>query len=191
MNINKHKLRTKQKYDDILKATINLIAHTPLEHITIEKIKRKARVSQVTIYKLFDTKDNLIITALKNKSAEAMGLVTAVLKANLSAHERMQNYFRTFFNIALSFPRQKDILEYIFSGINEDLKKYVLSLYESTYFYLEKLYNEARAERIIREEISAQQFFKMCDMYTRVSPEFYQTKEEIDIVVKSIIKSFG
>lgn len=189
--MNKHKLRTKQKYDDILKATINLIAQTPLEHITIEQIKRKARVSQVTIYKFFDTKDNLIITALKNKSTEAVGLITDALKADLSAYERMQNYFRASFGIALSFARQKDIIEYIFSGINEDLKKYVLSLYESTYFYLGKLYNEAREESIIREEISSQQFFKMCDMYTRISPEFFQTKEEMDIVVKSIIKSFG
>lgn len=189
--MNKHKLRTQQKYQDILKATIGLIAHTPLEHITIEKIKQKARVSQVTIYKLFDTKDSLIIAALKYKSAEAVGLMTDALKSECSAHQRLDNYFRTSFGIALSFPRQKDIIEYVFSGINEDLKAYVVSLYESTYFYLDKLYSEARADALIREEISLEQFLKMCDMYTRITPEFFQVKEEMDIIVKSIIRSFG
>lgn len=153
-----------------------MVGHTPLEHITIEKIKQQAKVSQVTIYKLFDTKENLILAAIKQKSADAVGSITEVLKADSTAYERMQNYFSTSFGIALSFPQQKSIIEYIFSGINEDLKKYVLSLYESTYFYLQKLYDDAKKEAIIREEISAEQFFKMCDMYTRITPRILSNK---------------
>lgn len=191
MSLNKHKLRTQQKYNDILRATLNLIAITPIEHITIQEIKQKAKVSQVTIYKLFENKDNLILTAIKEKATEALSLIIDVLKTDLSPHEKLYNYFYTFFNVALEFPRQRDIIEYVFSGINQDLKEYVLSLYEETYAYLRKLYTKSRKNSVIRKEISVEQFIKMCDMYTRISPEFYQTKAEMEIVVESIIKSFS
>lgn len=191
MTVNKHKLRTQQKYNDILRVTLNLIAVMPLEYITIQEIKQKAKVSQVTIYKFFENKDNLILTAIKEKSIEAMSLVIDVLKTNLPPYEKMYNYFDKFFHIALEFPRQRDIIEYIFSGINQELKTYVLKLYEETYIYLRKLHLEGQKSSVIREEISAEQFIKMCDMYTRISPEFYQTETERDIVVQSIIKGFS
>lgn len=191
MIVNKHKLRTQKKYNDILRATLNIIAETPIEHITIQEIKHKARVSQVTIYKLFENKDNLILTAIKEQANQSMSMVIDILKTDLTPHEKMYRYFDTFFTIAIEFPRQRDIIEYIFSGINQDLKNYVLLLYEETYTHLRKLYIEARKESVIRKEISSEQFITMCDMYTRISPEFYQTKTQMDIVVKSIIKSFG
>ena len=83
-----------------------------------------------------------------------MELITDVLKSDSSAYDRLQNYFRASFSIALTFPRQKDIVEYTFSGMNEDLQKHVSLSYETTVPYLEKLYNDCKKDHIIREEIS-------------------------------------
>lgn len=189
--MNKQYLRTKQKEASILKATITLVATQPLEHITVNSIKAAAKVSQVTIYKFFGTKDNLILTAIKEMSYIAVKAILEVLTSDLNPSERLQQYFRTSYNTALTFPRQKEIVEYIFSGINNDLMEYILSLYQQTYPFLEKLYNDSRKEGIIRDEISFQQFLKMCDMFTRIQPVFYQTQEEVDMLVKSIVRSFG
>ena len=123
----------------ILNATINLVATIPIEHITIDKIKSAAKVSQVTIYKLFETKDNLITVAIKELSREAVNSVMKAISSDINQKDRLQGYFRASFNTALLYPRQKELVEYIFSGSNKDLMHYVLSLYQDTYPHLERL----------------------------------------------------
>ncbi len=189
--MNKHVLRTKQKEQSILKATVTLVANQPIEHITIDKIKSAAKVSQVTIYKLFETKDNLINTAIKELSVGAVNSIMNVISSDINPRERLKEYFRTSFNTTLSYPCHKDILEYIFSGINTDLMNFVLSLYKDTYSHLERLYDDSRKENIVRSEISLQQFLKMCDMFTRTQPQFYQTDDEMNLLLESIVRSFG
>lgn len=189
--MNKHVLRTKQKEQSILKAAIKLVSNQPIEHITVNSIKTTAKASQVTIYKLFGTKENLIVAAIKELSRDAVDSVMKVITSDLKAPERLQEYFRASFNTALSFPRQKELVEYIFSGMNNELMNYVLSLYQPTYPYLKKLYTDAINDKIIRDEISYELFLRMCDMFTRIQPEFYKTATEMDMLVKSIVKSFG
>lgn len=70
--MSKHTLRTKRKYNNILNATIDIVGHTALEHITINQIKTKAKVSQVTIYNIFGSKDDLIVAAIVEKSDRAV-----------------------------------------------------------------------------------------------------------------------
>ena len=80
--MNKHILRTQQKELAILNATINLVGTQPIEQITIDKIKSAAKVSQVTIYKLFESKDNLITTAIKELSVKAVNHVMKILTSD-------------------------------------------------------------------------------------------------------------
>lgn len=189
--MSKHCTRTKNKHTSILNAAKKLVSTSELRHITVNDIKTAAHVSQVTIYKLFGTKDDLLLTAIKQISLDSVNAILTVIKSDISAYDRLYSYFRTSFTTALTCPQQEALIEYIFSGPSEELKNYVLSLYATTYPYLEKMYNDARNDNLIRSEISKDQFFKMCDMYTRIKPFFYQTPEEMDTVVKSIIKSFG
>lgn len=189
--MNKHILRTKQKEQSILKAAIKLVANQPIEHITINSIKAVAKVSQVTIYKYYGNKENLIDTAVKEMSRQAVDSVMKAITTDLKSKERLSEYFRASFNTAITFPRQKDLVEYIFDGTNQELTNYVLSLYYPTYPYLEKLYKDARNDNVIRDEISYDLFLKMCDMFTRIQPEFFKTATDMDMLVKSIVKSFG
>ncbi len=189
--MNKHVLRTQQKKEDILNATINLVGTNPLEHITVEKIKKAARVSQVTMYKLFGSKDNLINIAIKEFAEKSINVVMEVLNSDTNPRDRLKGYFRASFNLAITYPNQREIIEYVFSGVNPDLNTYVFNLYLKTYPALERLYNDIKKENHIRSEISFEQFLKMCDMFTRTQPQFYQTSEEMELLLESLVRSFG
>lgn len=93
----KHNLRTEQKKQTILNAAIHFVANEPLEHITINDIKSHAKVSQVTIYKFFETKDNLLNRAIKELSATSVKQTMAAISSNLSSRDRLRNYFEGAF----------------------------------------------------------------------------------------------
>ena len=189
--MNRHILRTQQKELAILNATINLVGTQPIEQITIDKIKSAAKVSQVTIYKLFESKDNLITTAIKELSVKAVNHVMKILTSDMEPRNRLKGYFRASFSIALLYPFQRELVEYIFSGNNQELTIYVSALYQETYPYLEKLYLDARKAKIVRDEISFQQFLKLLDMFTRIQPQFYQNEEEMALLLESLVRSFA
>lgn len=117
-------------------------------------------------------------------------MIISALSSSKGPRERMVDYFLTSFTIGLTFPRQKEIVEYVFSGLNPDLTNKIMVQYGPTYYYLEKLYNDCRNAGLIREEISIETFYKLCNMFTRITPDFYQTKDEMDLIIESIIRSF-
>lgn len=189
--MNKHEILTEQKRLDILNATITLVTSESLHSITINKIKELAKVSQVTIYNLFDSKDNLINAALKEFATSAVNTTLNLLSSNLNPKERLEEYFRNSFNIALSYPKQREIIEYVFSGLDKELMDYVENLYAATYPGLKKLYNDNKDLGIVRNELSFEEFIRLCDIFTRIQPQFYQTDEEMNLLLESIVKSFS
>lgn len=187
----KHNIRTRQKKQAILNSAIYFVGNRPFEHITINDIKSHAKVSQVTIYKFFETKDNLLTEAIKEMSAIAVKTTMTVISSNVISRQRLKNYFEASFHLARKYPRQRELVDYIFSNANESLQAYAMDLYNQTYPQLQRLYDDCRKDGFIREEISFKNFLKLCDMFTVVQPHFYETIDDMNLLLESIVRSFG
>ncbi|CCV64263.1 Transcriptional regulator, TetR family [Alteracholeplasma palmae J233] len=187
----KHIERTLKKRNDILEATKLLLKEKSIHHITIDDIKKRAHVSQVTIYNIFGSKDILITEVLKLHANEAICSVVKILESDCSAYDKLMNYFKFTFNTFTENPYQESIQEYVYSGLNKEIKDYVLNLYQGSYPAMIKLYTSCLEAKLIRPSITMELFFQMCDMYTQIKPKFYASKEQLDNLLESIIKSFA
>lgn len=189
--MNKHQLRTKRKEQEILSAAVELVGNIPLQHITINLIKEKARVSQVTIYKLFYSKENLINEAILKITRDTVTEVNKFLNSNLSATERLKGYLTTAFNTAIKYPQQKNLRDYIFSSIDLEFKADIKKEYDLTMSPLLILYNDCINEKIIRNEITFNKFIEFLDMVTKIDPIFYSDEESLNLLLDGFIRFFS
>jgi len=188
--MNGHEKRTLMKKKDIINATKKLVSTIPLSHIRISDIAQLASVSQVTIYKLYENKQALIKEAIKTISYENVNDVNIILKKDLPYSKRIELFFKTSFNNTIVMPEIAKIREYIFSGVDEDLKSYVTNLYNQTTTLLTQLYYDGLNEHLIRSEINLEMFLSMLDLYSHTHPRYYSTKEKLTILINSLIRSF-
>lgn len=185
-----YQLRTYQKRTDILNATRQLILTKHLNKITILDIAKLAHVSHVTIYKLFNNKETLVIAALKNLSYDNVNNILHVLSSDDTFLNRLEGYFRTSFASTKTYKDVDLINAYMFSGEHLELKHYVLSLYDMTIPGFKRLYEDGRNLNLIRASITFEIFLNMLDMYVHIPPKFYQDPHKLNVLIESFIISF-
>lgn len=189
--MNQYEKRTLRKRTDILTATMSLVSSIPTQKISILNISSCAKVSPVTIYNIFGSKHALITEAIKKLSIEDIDDIYAVISSNLPIVERLTQYFARSFHHTVERPEMKAILEYIFSGIDPELLRYVGSQYERTVPHLTRMYTDGRKEHLIRESITLEQFMRMLDMYTRIDRPFLVEEKDREVIITCIIRSFS
>jgi AcrR family transcriptional regulator len=190
MPLSGYQKRTLQKRKDILSAAKDLVSQVPLAQISIHDIASQAKVSQVTIYNIFESKNNLIFEAVKEISKEDVDDIFAVISSDLPYPKRIEEYFRHSFAHTLKRPQLNALLSFIFDEKNAELAKYVFSLYEKTYFYLQKMYLDGRKDGFIREDITVDLFFKILNIYVRIDRSFLIDEKEREIIIETIRQSF-
>lgn len=97
--------------DHIIPIVIALLESDGYEAVQLRVVARLARVSMTTIYKRFDTRDGLIVSALEwwmeaNRYSDVASLVQA--DADLPVSERLARLFRTIFTPWEKHPRILD-----------------------------------------------------------------------------------
>ncbi len=190
MPLSGYQKRTMQKRKDILSATKDLVSQVPLAQISIHDIATRAQVSQVTIYNIFENKNDLILEAVKEISREDVDDIFAVISSDLPYSARLEEYFRHSFLHTIKRPQVTTLLSFIFDAKNAELASYVFSLYEKTYPFLQKMYQDGRNAGLIREDISADLFFKILNIYVRIDRNFLLDEKEREIIIETLRKSF-
>lgn len=154
-------------------------------------IRKKAQVSQVTIYNIFNDKHSLINEAIKSHAVDSVNEIVDILEKNQPAEEKLRNYFSCAFKQNIENPKTKSVQEYIFSGTDRELEDFVTNLYTKSTPGLLNMYEECKKAGLIREEINAEHFLNMLDIFTRINLDFYKSKESRKILINSLINSFN
>lgn len=188
--MNGHKKRTLRKRNDILNATKYLIFNQGLSNLTIQMIRKKAEVSQVTIYNIFNNKHTLINEAIKSHAAHSVNEIVDILEKDQPAEEKLRNYFSCAFKQNIQSPKTKEVQEYIFSGNDKELEDFVVNLYTKSTPSLIKMYEECKKVGLIRQEITAEHFLNLLNIFTRINVDFYKLEENRSILINSIVNSF-
>jgi len=83
------------KRSDILQAAATLFAQFSLKRVTVNEIAEKASVSKATIYKYFDSKEEVFDQVVKTESHQLWVAVTKAVSTAPSVVEKLKAYLLT------------------------------------------------------------------------------------------------
>lgn len=88
--MNKYEIRTNNKKNSIINATIEIISKKGYNNTSIKEIATKAMVSQVSIYNYFENKENLAIEAIKTILVDSFNKARRLIKINVPFEEKVK-----------------------------------------------------------------------------------------------------
>jgi TetR/AcrR family transcriptional regulator, cholesterol catabolism regulator len=108
--------RAETKADDIVGVVIDLLESEGYDAVQVRTVARRARISLATMYKLFGTRDELIVTALERwLDAHAYAALT-MPEPGESPYETMVRVLRTVFEPWEEHPRMLEAYHRARSG---------------------------------------------------------------------------
>jgi AcrR family transcriptional regulator len=93
ITLNGYERRTQQKKELILQAAVEMFLKNGISNTNVSDIAHKAKVSKVTIFKYFVSKENLAREALNSYFSNYMGKFTRILDAKEPFPEKMPKLF--------------------------------------------------------------------------------------------------
>ncbi len=88
--MNKYEIRTNNKKNSIINATIEIISKKGYNNTSIKEIAAKAMVSQVSIYNYFENKENLAIEAIKTILVDSFNKARRLIKIDVPFEEKVK-----------------------------------------------------------------------------------------------------
>jgi len=164
--------RKEQKMNNILEAALSLFMEFGVQKVSIAEIAKKAKVSQVTIYNYFESKDKLVNEVIVHYVDKIWYEYDQLLKSDLPFEEKIKE---------IIFKKTEGV-----SNVHEDLYQHIMKEYTSGRNYLEQFYtekalpmmytlfNEGKEKGYIDPNLSTEAIF----FYVQMFKEFLQ-KEEV------------
>lgn len=87
--------RRNEKKESILKTALELFCQYGFDRITMTEIAGKARVSKVSIYNFFESKDNLRRVIVKNMMDKSLEQTFGIIGSNDDFIEKIKKYLRS------------------------------------------------------------------------------------------------
>lgn len=87
--MNKFEIRTEKKKKDIIQASLELFAKKGYSNVSIKEIASVAKVSQVSIYNYFESKEGVVGKCVEELMKETFQKARAILAENLSFKEKL------------------------------------------------------------------------------------------------------
>ncbi len=136
--------RTKEKKHKILEAAVELFSARGIQKVSITEISAKACASQVTIYKYFNSKENLARCALEHYYNELLQSFIDVIDSDLPFAEKIEQAFfapmqkspaaiSSFWDDAISEKLRDITLEYE-QKVTPHMLRFIEQGYECGYF---------------------------------------------------------
>lgn len=94
------------KREDILAATLELIAEEGLQSVTFAKIFKRANVGSGTLYNYFNNKEELVNELYKVITRHMSDYVIEAYDPSVSLFERFKFFIRKIAGFALNYPRE-------------------------------------------------------------------------------------
>ncbi|MED1780515.1 TetR/AcrR family transcriptional regulator [Brevibacillus fortis] len=146
-----YKLRTEKKKEQIVKVTFELILAFDANRISIAEVAKKAKVSPVSIYNYFGSKDELIRYTILHVMEKKIEEYEEILREDISFYEKLGKIMfdrgETFKNLETNW---------IQSFMDDaGMKEYVEEFYETrTIPFFTRLVDEGKKEGCIAQHIS-------------------------------------
>jgi AcrR family transcriptional regulator len=108
--------RRRDKQEAILQAATELFAQYGFDRVTMAEIAEKARVSKVSIYNFFESKDNLRRRLVKDMMARSLERTAEILRSEAGFAEKIKNYLsrRTIYG-------DPQVYNFFFEAVERDL----------------------------------------------------------------------
>ncbi|NLK28248.1 MAG: TetR/AcrR family transcriptional regulator [Clostridiales bacterium] len=175
--------RKKEKEKIIIETALKLFQKNGIQNTPVSQIAKEAGVSQVTIFKYFDTKDNLVLNTVNYFVDESFNIFETVINKEVPFEEKIKEIIfmkKTYANnISQDF-----LIKFMEQHSMEN--SYIQNLYTTKGIRLyEKLFAQGRTEGKINNAISDQTLYLYLDMYSE-----YLKREDVYIQIAPLAEEF-
>jgi len=175
--------RKKEKEKSILDTALRLFQKNGILNTPVSQIAKEAGVSQVTIFKYFETKDNLVLSTVNYFVDESFRSFEELVNKEATFEDKIENIIlmkKTYAN-----EMSQDFIMRFMEIYAED-SSYIKNLYHTKGSELyQKLFQQGRAEGKISNSISDKALYLYMDMYSD-----YLSKEEVSSQIKPLAQEF-
>jgi AcrR family transcriptional regulator len=107
--------RRKDKKDAIVQAAMELFVRYGFDRVTMTEIAAKARVSKVSMYNFFESKDNLRRVIVKDMMDNSLEQTTKIIGSDAAFGEKIRNYLtcRTIY-------ADRKLYQFFFEAVESD-----------------------------------------------------------------------
>lgn len=160
-----YKLRTEKKKEQIVKITFELILTFGANKISIAEVAKKAKVSPVTIYNYFGSKDELIRSTILHVMEKKMEEYEGILREDISFHEKLG---KIMFDSGETAKNLEGDWKQSFMD-DAGIKEYIEEFYQnSTIPFFSRLIDEGKKEGYIDQHISLEAILLYIQMFKEV-----------------------
>ncbi|MCD7035197.1 TetR/AcrR family transcriptional regulator [Metabacillus sp. GX 13764] len=183
--------RRQTKMEQIRKTAQMLFAKYGVQKVNIQEIAKQAKVSQVTIYNYFGSKEALLLDVLKHLFEEQMTLYNDLLEKDIPFHEKIEWLIQHKMELSEAF--NDDFYTYLISD-QGDIKQLIID-FEANHTgpFFSKFIEQGKKAGMIQEELSFETVMFYLNMYTNEvhkHPEFFIQPGKRNQITRELLKLF-
>lgn len=183
--MNKYEIRTANKKAAIMEATIDLINKKGFASTSIQQIALQAKVSPVSIYNYFGSKENLVLECIHKLVLENYDNARKILKSDLTYEEKLEKA------LSLCSSEINTAISECFSAISLSEKNFTKILYEGCRDIQRNLYQEfiieGKKEKAIDSSIPTETILKFIDSFNDIQINAADLKSELQNLHKLLL----
>lgn len=178
------------KYDQILKASIEVISNKGLDRTSISDIVKKAGVAQGTFYLYFSSKKALIPAIANNLLTITLTRIKEKIEGKDKFLDILEVMIDETFNITASY---QDIIVLCYSGLAIDysMEKWE-AIYQPYYQWLEDILNTAIKNKEVLNDVNVKWTAKLIiNLVEDAAERFYINLEQDDCLETFKVETFN
>lgn len=183
--MNKYEIRTANKKSAIMEATMCLINERGFASTCINQIARQAKVSPVSIYNYYGSKENLVLECIKKIILENYDTARRILQSDLTYEKKLEKALSL-----CSSELNATISEY-FSATSLSEKNFMKILNEGCRDIQRSLYQdfieEGKKEKAIDSSIPTETLLKFIESFNDIRINPADLKSEMHILHKLLL----
>ena len=184
--MNGYEIRTEKKKDSIVKAAQELFFTQGTANTKISDIAKKAKVSQVTIYNYFGSKDALLLEALRSQMAHSLKASEDLFLEDIPFIEKMK---KALAEKQLSGTQlTKEFLDTIPWG-NAEFQDLFQEMRSKSYYFIEQMVKQGKAEGAIYPSITLEAYMSYISAIDSLlsHPDFLKTSDEYKTAIERLV----
>ncbi|WP_051428339.1 TetR/AcrR family transcriptional regulator [Bacillus sp. J33] len=162
--------RTEKKKEQIQNAAMELFKDLGIEKVSLAEIARKAKVSPVTIYNHFGTKDELVKNVIHTfLLREWDSRLETVQRDDLSFPEKVEKLILDTANVS---GINSDFLNKLLEG-NPELEELIQDFYKERMKYIISFFEEGKQKGYIDSDISTESIIVYLNLIQNAAKDFH------------------
>lgn len=157
--MDKHRPRTLTKLESIKRAALELFAAYGVDRVSMDEIAAKANVSKVTIYKYFESKEQLYTEVINLFVDETLAATEDILNSDMDFLEKLKLPLRIQTNSS-----QLVSFNHLFQVWEEDSRT-TKSIQNKVKVLMYKLYEEGKKKGYIREDLPFEILYQYAEIF--------------------------